>query len=44
MTVNFSPTPMPRLSPAAICLDELERKTLEAIVQRHSSPQQLAHL
>jgi hypothetical protein len=33
---------MPRLSPAAICLDELERKALAAIVQRHSSPQQLA--
>jgi putative transposase len=35
-------TTMPRLNPAAIGLEELERKTLEAIVQRHSSPQQLA--
>lgn len=33
---------MPRLSPAAISLDELERKALAAIVQRHSSPQQMA--
>ena len=33
---------MPRLSPAAICLNELERQTLEAIVQRHSSAQQVA--
>ena len=33
---------MPRLSPAAFCLNELERKALEAIVQRHRSPQQVA--
>lgn len=33
---------MPRLSPAPISLSEPESKALAAIVQRHSSPQQLA--
>ena len=39
---NLSLTTMPRLSPAAIMLDESERQALRAIVQRHNSPQQLA--
>lgn len=33
---------MPRLSPAPISLSDSERRALEAIVNRHNSPQQLA--